>query len=161
MSLLLRHGIILRTHLKECSTPRKFNLIRHRLVQLKQANQRVYPQLCFLSYGAYRINLQKERLIRIPNYVGIMLIMPFLGKFTTNDRMLRYKRIQITFYSDKIFGLTHKSVRQFKCCQAFVSNKGFFAVYTMQSQKELQNALHCFFKQVGVPVILIVDGHLS
>ena len=29
-------------------------------------------------------------------------------KFTTNDRMLRYKRIQSTFYSDTMFTLTHK-----------------------------------------------------
>ena len=63
-------------------------------------------------------------------------------QFTTNNRMLRYKRIQSTFYSDTIFALTHKSVRQFKCCQVFVSDKGFVAVYTMKSQKEFQTALH-------------------
>ena len=82
-------------------------------------------------------------------------------KFTTKDWMLRYKKIQGTFYSDTIFAWTHKSVRQFKCCQVFVSNKGFVAVYPMQSQKEFQTALHWFCKQVGVPVILVVDGHLS
>ena len=57
-------------------------------------------------------------------------------QFTTNDRMLRYKRIQSTFYSDTMFSLTHKSVLQFKCCQVFVRDKGFVAVYTMKSQKE-------------------------
>ena len=31
----------------------------------------------------------------------------------------------------------------------------------MQSQKELQTALHWFCKQVCVPVSLVVDGHLS
>ena len=75
--------------------------------------------------------------------------------------MLRYKRIQSTFYSDTMFALTHKYVRQFKCCQVFVSDKGFVAVYPMQSQKEFQTALHLFCKQVGVPVSLVVDGHLS
>ena len=82
-------------------------------------------------------------------------------QFTTNDRMLRYKRTQITFYSDTMFALTHKSVRQFKCCQVFVSDKGFVAVYPMQPQKEFQTALHWFCKKVGVPVSLDADGHLS
>ena len=75
--------------------------------------------------------------------------------------MMWYKRIQSNFYSDTMFALTHKSVRQFKCCQVFVSNKGFVAVYPMQSQKEFQTALHWFCKQVGVPVSIVVDGHLS
>ena len=82
-------------------------------------------------------------------------------QFTTNDRMLRYKRIQSTFYSDTMFALTHKSVRQFKCCQVFGSDKGFVDVYQMQPQKEFQTTLHWFYKQVGVPVSLVVDGHLS
>ena len=56
-------------------------------------------------------------------------------KFTTNDRMLRYTRIQSTLNSDTMFALTHKSARQFKCCQVCVSNKGFVAVYPMKSQK--------------------------
>ena len=75
--------------------------------------------------------------------------------------MLRYKRIQSNFYSDTMFALTHKYVRQSKCCQVFVSDKGFVAVYPMQSQKEFQTALHWFCKQVGVPGSLVVDGHLS
>ena len=73
--------------------------------------------------------------------------------------MLRYKRIQSTFYTDTMFANEHKSVRQYTCCQLFVSDKGFVAVYPMQSQNEFPTALHWFCKQVGVPVELIVDGH--
>ena len=80
-------------------------------------------------------------------------------QYTTNDRMLRYKRIQSTFYTDTMFANEHKSVRQYTCCQLFVSDKGFVAVYPMQSQNEFSTALHWFCKQVGVPVELIVDGH--
>ena len=75
--------------------------------------------------------------------------------------MLRYKRIHSNFYSDTMFALSRKSVSQFKCCQFFVSNKGFVAVYSMQSHKEFQTAPHWFCKQVGFPVSLVVDGHLS
>ena len=80
-------------------------------------------------------------------------------QYTTNDRMLRYKRLGSTFYTDTMFANEHKSSRQYTCCQVFVSDKGFVAVYPMQSQNEFPVALHWFCKQVGVPVDLIVDGH--
>ena len=81
-------------------------------------------------------------------------------QISTNDRMLRYKRIQSVFYSDTMFAKPKaKSLRGNKCCQVFVSDKGFVAVYPMKTQSEFQDALHWFCKQVGVPIILVVDGH--
>ena len=65
------------------------------------------------------------------------------------------------FYTDMIFALKHKSKRQYTCCQVFVSDKGFLAVYPMKSQEEFQMALHWFCKEVGVPVSLVVDAHRS
>ena len=82
-------------------------------------------------------------------------------QYTTNDRMLRYRRLQSVFYTDTMFALKHKSVRQYTCCQVFVSDKGFVAVYPMKSQEEFQTALHWFCKEVGVPVSLIADAHRS
>jgi hypothetical protein len=80
--------------------------------------------------------------------------------FTTNDRMLRYKRIQSSFFSDTMFASPKsKSTRGYTCCQVFVSDKGFVSVYPMRSQDEFQTALHWFCKQVGVPTNLIVDAH--
>ena len=79
--------------------------------------------------------------------------------FSTNDRMLRYRRIQCAFYTDTMHANPRAvSLRQNKCCQVFVSDKGFVAVYPMKSQSEFQTALHWFCKQVGVPVDLVVDG---
>jgi len=60
-----------------------------------------------------------------------------------------------------MFAMKHKSVREYTCCQVFVSDKGFVAVYPMRSQEEFRTALHWFCKQVGVPMSLIVDGHRS
>lgn len=81
-------------------------------------------------------------------------------QFSTNDRMLRYKRLQSAFFSDTMFATPKaKSMRGYTCCQVFVSDKGFVAVYPMRSQTEFQTALHWFCKQVGVPVDLIVDAH--
>ena len=74
--------------------------------------------------------------------------------------MLRYKRINSVFFTDTTFVQSKaKSLRQNTCCQVFVSDKGYVAVYPMRSQSEFQTALHWFCKQIGVPVDLIVDGH--
>jgi len=81
-------------------------------------------------------------------------------QFTTNDRMLRYRRIQSVFFTDTMFASPKaKSTRGNTCCQVFVSDKGFVAVYPMKSQTEFETALHWFCKQVGVPVSLILDAH--
>ena len=81
-------------------------------------------------------------------------------QFSTNDRMLRYHRIQSVFFSDTMFAtLKAQSTCGNSCCQVFVSDKGFVAVYPMKSQEEFQTALHWFCKQIGVPVSRIVDAH--
>ena len=81
-------------------------------------------------------------------------------QISTNDRMLRYKRINSAFFSDTMFASPKaKSLRQNTCCQVFVSDKGYVAVYPMKSQSEFNSTPHWFCKQVGVPVSLIIDGH--
>lgn len=81
-------------------------------------------------------------------------------QLSTNDRMLRYRRIQSTFFTDTMFATPKaKSTRGFSCCQVFVSDKGYVAVYPMKSQEEFQTALHWFCKQVGVPSNLVCDAH--
>ena len=48
-------------------------------------------------------------------------------RFTTNDRMLRYKRIKEHFFMDTLFA-TRKMTKYLKgnrCCQLFVTDKGF------------------------------------
>ena len=57
-----------------------------------------------------------------------------------------------------MFATKHKYTIGKKCCQVFVSDKGYIAVYQMKSQSEFDTALHWFCKEVGVPVDLIVDG---
>ena len=56
-----------------------------------------------------------------------------------------------------MFATKHKYTRGNACCQVFVSDKGCVAVYPMNSQDEFENDLHWFYKEVGVPVDLIVD----
>ena len=78
--------------------------------------------------------------------------------FNTNDRMLRYKRIEIQFFTDTFFVTgSAKSTRGHNCSQIFVSDKGYLAIYLMKSKSEFPDALHQFCKEVGVPTSIIVD----
>jgi hypothetical protein len=81
---------------------------------------------------------------------------------STNGRMLRYKRIISTFYTDIMFATDKaKSTRGNKCCQLFVSDKGFVAVYPMETISQFEDALQLFCKEVGVPATMVADPHRS
>ena len=82
-------------------------------------------------------------------------------RFGTNDRMLRYKRINSLFYTDTFFSKKVVSKRGFSMMQLFVSDKGFVKVYGMKSQTEFEGALRLFCKEVGAPKAFIVDPHRS
>ena len=78
--------------------------------------------------------------------------------YSTNDRMLRYKRINSQFFTDTFFAAgCKKTTRGNTCAQMFVSDKGFVAIYPMKSKGDFPDALHMFCKEVGVPVTMVVD----
>ena len=56
---------------------------------------------------------------------------------SSNDRMLRYKRINQFFFTDNLFG--KKSARGYICMNIFVSDKGFVKVYDMKSRPNSLN----------------------
>ena len=79
-------------------------------------------------------------------------------QFTTNDRMLWYKRINSCFFTDTMFVTDKaKSRRGNKMLQVFVSDKGFIAIYPMKRKYQFKEALHLFCKELGVSVSLVVD----
>ena len=80
--------------------------------------------------------------------------------FSTNDRMLRYRRIASKFYTDTFF-VTGKarSTRGYNCMQIFVSDKGSVKVYPMSKVSEYPQALKQFAKDVGALEVLIADPH--
>jgi hypothetical protein len=82
--------------------------------------------------------------------------------FSTNDRMLRYRRINSVFFTDTMFVTKQaKSLRGYIACQVFVSDKGFIAVYPMFKASNFEDALHLFCKEIGVPLTLVADPHPS
>ena len=83
---------------------------------------------------------------------------PLSRNYTTNDRMLRHKRLQSVFFTDTMLAYKHKFAKGNKCCQVFASDKSYIDVYPMKSQDEFETALNWFCKEVGVSVDLILDG---
>ena len=78
--------------------------------------------------------------------------------FSTNDRMLRYRRIKSNFFTDTMFVTkSAKSLRGYTMLQLFVSDKGYISVYPMEKKSDFRDCLHLFCKEVGVPEILVVD----
>eukprot|EP00956_Cyclotella_meneghiniana_P022884 scaffold43789_cov35-Cyclotella_meneghiniana.AAC.2 len=77
---------------------------------------------------------------------------------STNDRMLRYRRLKSCFFMDTFFASV-KSARGFTCMQIFVSDKGYVKVYGMKSVTEIPQAVKLFAKEVGAPNVFICDPH--
>jgi hypothetical protein len=80
--------------------------------------------------------------------------------FGTNDRMLRYCRINSIFFTDTLYvTAAAKSTRQNIGAQLYVSDKGFVAVYPIRETKQFMHTLRLFAKDVGAPKILVLDPH--
>ena len=79
--------------------------------------------------------------------------------YSTNDQMVRYKRIDEYFFMDTFMatGKAHRSTRGNTCCQLFVSDKGFLYVVPMRLRSMVPQALRQFTKEIGTPEAIICD----
>ena len=83
---------------------------------------------------------------------------PLTRNYSSNDRMLRYRRINTHFFTDTFFVTKKaKSSRGNTCMQLFVSDKGFVFVVPMKSKSEFVSALKLFAKEIGAPEALVCD----
>ena len=80
------------------------------------------------------------------------------SNYATNDRMLRYMRINTHFFMDT-FHVTGKAVSQRgnKHMQLFESDIGFVFVYQMKLKSEIPNVVQAFARYIGALVALILD----
>ena len=77
----------------------------------------------------------------------------------TNNRAVRYRRLDSTFFTDTMFATTKaKSLRGNTCAQVFFSDKDYMTVIPMKKESEYPLALKQFAKEVGVPNALVCDG---
>jgi hypothetical protein len=79
--------------------------------------------------------------------------------YTTNDCMIRYRRIGQYFFMDTFFTTKKagKSSRGQTCCQLFVTDEGFVYVVPMGSKSEVLNAVKQFAKEIGAPDAIICN----
>ena len=80
--------------------------------------------------------------------------------YSTNDRMLRYKRIHQYFFMDTFFATkkAKSSSRGYTCMQLFVTDKGFVHVVPMKKKSEVIYALKQFAKEIGAPDAIVFDA---
>lgn len=78
----------------------------------------------------WRINIEDaERTLEVVNQRSLHKTNPSLARnYPTNDRMLRYNRIEQYFFMDTFFATKKagKSSRGNTCCQLFVTDRGFY-----------------------------------
>jgi hypothetical protein len=80
--------------------------------------------------------------------------------YSTNNRMLQYKRIGEFFYMDTFYATqkANKSTRGNTCCQLFVTDKGFVYVVPMKKEADVLQAIKQFARVIGAPEALIADA---
>ena len=81
-------------------------------------------------------------------------------RFSTNDKMLRYKRITVPIFTDTFFATSTlgPSLRNFKMVQLFVTDFGFTACQLMKTKSEVPLAFKQFFKKWGAPDVMVMDS---
>jgi hypothetical protein len=81
----------------------------------------------------------------------IIMIHPSLTKrYKTNDRQLRYRRLPVTMYTDKMFS-TILSRQKNKAAQIFCTDFGFVRAFPLKKEKEAHEALSLLFHKDVVP----------
>ena len=100
-----------------------------------------------------------QRTIDVNTQMSIQTDDPVLSRnYSTNGRMLRYKRIKNFFFMDRSTFLATKkggqSLRGHTCCQLFVTDKGFIYVVPMKRKSEVLLAIKQFAKTL-VHLILL------
>ena len=79
--------------------------------------------------------------------------------YSTNDRMLRYKRIKDFFFMATFFATKKggQSSRGHTCCQLFITDKRFIYVVPMKKKSEVLPAIKQFAKEIGTPDSFVAD----
>ena len=79
-------------------------------------------------------------------------------RYSTNDRMLRYPRTNCVMFMDTMFS-SIPSADKHTCAQIMATEFSHVKIYPMKSQKDIALVLKRYFKEVGVPNMIICDSH--
>ena len=102
---------------------------------------------------------QAQNTLRVTTQRGVRHIAnPAISRrFRTNDRMLRYRRIPHTVFTDTLKS-TVKSKRQNQYAQMYSTDFGYCRAYPIKKEAEAHHTLSKFFKDIGVPDTMVMDG---
>jgi hypothetical protein len=78
-------------------------------------------------------------------------------QFPTNDRMLRYKQLPLTTFTDTLLAGTPSRSGN-KCAQAFSTSFGWARAHPMTRKGEAHETLPLLFHCDGVPPTMVFDG---
>ncbi len=84
-------------------------------------------------------------------------------RYRTNDKMLRYDRLDTDIFMDTLLStqdkkLAGKTMRGNTCAQVFVSDFGFVYFVPMERRDEVYSSVKKLFKHVGVPNAIVCDS---
>ena len=81
-------------------------------------------------------------------------------RYPANDRMVRYKHLNCVMFSDTMFASARagKSIRNFTCVQVFATDFGWCMTYNLDFERNIHTAFKRLFKEIGVPLKMIMDG---
>jgi hypothetical protein len=86
------------------------------------------------------------------------IVHPSLSvRFRTNDRQLRYRRLPVTCFTDKMFS-NSKSRQGNKEAQVCCTANGWTRAFPMSKEKDAHEALSLLFHRDGVPNVMVMDG---
>jgi len=102
---------------------------------------------------------QAENTIRVTTQRGVRHIAnPAISRrFRTNDRMMRYRKTGHTVFTDTLKS-TVISRRQNTHAQVYCTDFGWTRAYPMEKESQAHHTLSKFFKDVGVPNKMVMDG---
>lgn len=78
-------------------------------------------------------------------------------RFRTNDRQLRYRRLNTTMFTDTYFSSV-KSTRGNTCAQVWTNDLEWTRIDPMPSKKYAHHSAQKLFKNDGVPSKIVMDG---
>jgi len=80
-------------------------------------------------------------------------------RYSTNDRMLRYKRLNCRLFTDTMYANEKKakSTRGNTCAQVYASDFGFVYFVPMKAERDLAKSHKQLFKEFGAPEAFILD----
>ncbi len=79
-------------------------------------------------------------------------------RFPTNDRMLCYKRLPHTTFTDTIFSGTPSRSGNSKCAQVYTTSFGWARAHPMTRKGAAHETLSLLFHRDGVPPTIVLDG---